>query len=895
MKGYDALAFKGIFRDYQQMVLDQMDSYLDDKKIHIVAAPGSGKTTLGIELIIRLNQPALILSPSITIRNQWGKRIKDGFLDGEEDIEDYLSFSLKTPKLMTSVTYQGLHAAFHHLVDKAETDEELLETPEIIDYTDFNLLQTIKSKKIRTICLDEAHHLRSEWYKSLVAVLNQFEEEFVIIALTATPPYDSNQSEWEKYSSLCGDIDEEIFVPQLVGQNNLCPHQDYIYFNYPTDEEKKLLTDYRKKAKDVASELIHNRLLENWCDLFYHHYLDDSYQLFDNIDDYRTLVHYMEEGDFATPKKLRRVLRGRSRFDLYSMEDIESLFNMIIAREDIFSKEISSFFKKHLQENGLIEFGKAQLNTNSTLKRQLVSSIGKIASIGEIAKFESTKMGHDLQMLVLTDFIKKDLISIIGTSYPIQVIGAVPIFEVIRRNVSKEINVAMLTGSLVIIPKAIEPKLKEEAKRLQLNYTLTPINDTMYNIITFKGTVKDSVHIVTELFEKRYIDILVGTKSLLGEGWDSPCINTLIMASFVGSYMLSNQMRGRAIRVDRYDADKVASIWHLATVEPYQVVTNNFIKKSKIEEQIESEHIVSHDFETLKRRFNTFLGPQYTTGNIESGIERIDFIEPPFSMDRFKQFNETTLLMASDRELVRRQWQIACPNSRIGEIVDISEIPSEVWPQGLLIYDAAEALVFVTVMSQVASQVYKASGSIALLLGISILILILIYKPFKRVIFNLNPRKSIKGYGLSIFNTMKDMKMISSLSAKVQVTKDTHNGFVNAYLDLATRHEKAVFSSALKEMLSVFDNPRYLVIETRSLFGIRRLYYANAFQVPSLLCSNKANAEIFARHLSERKGKFTLVYTHSVEGRNMLLKAKQKSNLFRYQISTVSKRVLKDK
>jgi superfamily II DNA or RNA helicase len=895
MKGYDALVFKGIFRDYQQMILDKMDSYLDDKKIHIVAAPGSGKTTLGIELIKRLNQPALILSPSITIRNQWGKRIKDGFLDGEEDIDDYLSFSLKTPKLMTSVTYQGLHAAFHHLIDKDETDEEILESPEIIDYTDFNLLQTIKSKKIRTICLDEAHHLRSEWYKSLVAVLKEFEEEFVIIALTATPPYDSNQSEWEKYSSLCGDIDEEIFVPQLVGQNNLCPHQDYIYFNYPTDEEKKLLMDYRQKAKDVASDLIHHRLLLNWCDLFYHHFLDDSYQLFDNIDDYRTLVHYMEQEDYIAPKKLKRILRGRSRFDLYSMEDIESLFNMIITREDIFSNEISSLFKKNLQENGLIEFGKAQLNTNSDLKRQLVSSIGKITSIGEIAKFESTKMGHDLQMLVLTDFIKKDLVSIIGTSNPIQVIGAVPIFEVIRRNVSKEINVAMLTGSLVIIPKAIEPNLKEEASKLQLNYILTPINDTLYSVITFKGTIKDSVHIVTELFEKRYIDILVGTKSLLGEGWDSPCINTLIMASFVGSYMLSNQMRGRAIRVDRYDADKVASIWHLATVEPYQVVTNNLKTKSKIEEKIESEHIVSHDFDTLKRRFNTFLGPQYSTGNIESGIERIDFIEPPFSKERFQKFNENTFLMASNRELVRNQWQTACPNCNIGEIEDVSEIPTEVWPQGLLIYDAFETLVFVTVMSQVASQIYKASGSMTLLLGLSILIIILIYKPFKRIIFNINPTKSIKGYALSVFNTMKDLSMISSPLSKVLVSKDRYTELINAYLDQATRHEKAVFSSALKEMLSVFDSPRYLVIETRSLFGIKHLYYANAFAVPSLFSSNKTNAEKFANYLSERKGKFTLVYTHSVEGRNKLLKAKQKSNLFRYQITTVGKRVLKDK
>lgn len=48
-------------------------------KIHIVAAPGSGKTTLGIELIRRMNGKALILAPSITIREQWIARIEEAF------------------------------------------------------------------------------------------------------------------------------------------------------------------------------------------------------------------------------------------------------------------------------------------------------------------------------------------------------------------------------------------------------------------------------------------------------------------------------------------------------------------------------------------------------------------------------------------------------------------------------------------------------------------------------------------------------------------------------------------------------------------------------------------------------------------------------------------------
>ena len=47
--GYEGiLQFRGKWRDYQERVLLHAQQYLKDGKIHIVAAPGSGKTTLGI-------------------------------------------------------------------------------------------------------------------------------------------------------------------------------------------------------------------------------------------------------------------------------------------------------------------------------------------------------------------------------------------------------------------------------------------------------------------------------------------------------------------------------------------------------------------------------------------------------------------------------------------------------------------------------------------------------------------------------------------------------------------------------------------------------------------------------------------------------------------------------
>lgn len=103
--------FDGQWRSYQKRVLDRVDQYLKDNRIHIVAAPGSGKTTLGIELIRRLNAPALILSPSINIRDQWLSRIRETYLPEGCETAGILSNTMKHPALVNAITYQALHSA----------------------------------------------------------------------------------------------------------------------------------------------------------------------------------------------------------------------------------------------------------------------------------------------------------------------------------------------------------------------------------------------------------------------------------------------------------------------------------------------------------------------------------------------------------------------------------------------------------------------------------------------------------------------------------------------------------------------------------------------------------------------------------------------------------------
>ncbi|MHC4925661.1 MAG: DEAD/DEAH box helicase family protein, partial [Planctomycetota bacterium] len=112
------LRFRWPWRPYQGRLLDTVDRHLGDDRLHIVAAPGAGKTTLGLEVFRRLGRPALVLAPTLTIRDQWLLRLGDFLPDGEgleapevgRRVEGWTSTDVLDPSFLTVTTYQALLA-----------------------------------------------------------------------------------------------------------------------------------------------------------------------------------------------------------------------------------------------------------------------------------------------------------------------------------------------------------------------------------------------------------------------------------------------------------------------------------------------------------------------------------------------------------------------------------------------------------------------------------------------------------------------------------------------------------------------------------------------------------------------------------------------------------------
>ena len=223
------LKFKGCWRSYQQRVLNELEYHLSDKKLNVVAAPGAGKTTLGIEVISRLKKPAFILAPTITIKNQWKQRILDNFLPSNFN-SDLISTDIKNIGEITISTYQGLHSLYKNTEEREK------------------FIKQLKDLNVNTLVLDEAHHLRTEWWATLNALYEKLNNrKFKTVSLTGTPPYDVVPAEWKNYNSLCGPVDVEISIPELVKAGDLCFHQDLIYFSNLTDAEQKVVFDFEEK------------------------------------------------------------------------------------------------------------------------------------------------------------------------------------------------------------------------------------------------------------------------------------------------------------------------------------------------------------------------------------------------------------------------------------------------------------------------------------------------------------------------------------------------------------------------------------------------------------------------------------------------------------------------
>lgn len=906
---YDnVLKFHGTWRNYQKRVLDRSAKYMSDGKIHIVAAPGSGKTTLGIELIKRSNQPALILTPSITIREQWIERITTGFLQEGYKPEDYLSQDIKNPKAITAITYQALYSAMRRLKGKltdegaeegrsagetkaeaevmetetAEAAEETLfaQTPvEEVDFSGFDLPATVRKANIQLICLDECHHLRSEWWKALEEFMKETGEK-TIVSLTATPPYDSTNAMWARYIDLCGEIDEEITVPELVKEGSLCPHQDYVYFNYPTREEKEVVEAFKEHAEELTNQLMAD---EEFAKIIAGHpgmqHIEEAGERFLDKPSYLSaLLIFFREKSIPFDSYLVKLL-GAKKLPRMEPKWMEILLQGFLY-DDAEAYFCDSVYREQLENKckraGLIQKRKVCFVVNDKIEKMLISSKGKIESIKQIVKAEYAGMGKELRLLILTDYIKKEYLKTIGNpEKDTEALGVIPFFEMLRRQPNQGLRLGVLCGSVVIIPIEAKEALEQTIEGVgAVTYTeFSGQEEIPYVRVNAVGDSHFLTAAVTGIFTKGWIHVLIGTKSLLGEGWDAPCINSLILASFVGSYMLSNQMRGRAIRVMKGNPDKTSNIWHLVCMKEKKLLLGQGADTENAQAGGREEY--SEDFLLLIRRMEHFLGVHYKEDTIESGIDRLDIMKKPFTKSRIMSMNQEMLSMAGKRERLKKRWQTAL---EIHEKMEVST-EAEVMPKGSFVlvlinaivvtfFNALIAIFFLGLMISQLTLEYR-NNTVTVLFAIAEAVALTLTCFYgARVLALSTPLRRIKEIGKGVLKAMKKKELLTDNRVGIEV-ESMQGVFYGISLKGGSARDKELFARCMYEFFDPIDNQRYLVVNKK-----QRKKIGSYFCIPEAFAKNKEDAAMFASCLKSVLREAEPVYTRTEAGRQLLLEGR---------------------
>jgi len=911
--------FQYPWRDYQQRVLDELEDHLNDGHLHVVAAPGSGKTILGLEVMRQINAPTLILAPTITIRNQWVERISM-FLPVGVPPPDWISKSLKNPDKLTVITYQALHAAFSGEEEEEDIggdEEEGAEKKQSTKKKVLNVSRLLRKHGIKTLILDEAHHLRKEWWKALTRLKEEL-EDVQIVALTATPPYDVDYTEWQKYQELCGPIDTEISVPELVLQGDLCPHQDYVHFSLPQGKEAEKLHQFKA---DIGRFLEQIRLDENFLDIFSAHpWVYDTHNRIEEILDepafFSAIIIFMHAAGMEIPRYALNILGiSRTKIPPLNAKWLETLFTGILySHAEHFKghEDKLEATRKELKRIGAIERKKVIIDNTRQIQKLLASSLGKLESIVDITRAEAENMGDSLRMVVLADYIRKgSMPSQKGGEKPINKIGVVPIFEYLRRSYIKGVKLGVLTGSLIIIPhEAQEALIKVAAEngvdknRIRFH---TLLHDEKFLRVDIAGENRQIiVRLMTEVFSQGAITALIGTQALLGEGWDAPSVNTLILASYVGSYMLSNQMRGRAIRIDPARANKVANIWHLVAldIETIEEKIKFFLTGESKRQQFfdpfdEIKQDLGHDIKTLRRRFRAFEGLSFTTPPIiENGFKRLALSKAKWDKNGIKQTNQQMLERAKARDKLPHLWNEALrgknPKPEMHEKVETNDAPN-----GLAFMDTLKYMVMNALIAGVGWASYvmnirtdNARGFVIIMMIFFVVALFYAAPRLLKALWLLFRNGSIAGsveqVGWCVLETLHHMRIVKTnlRNLNIQTVQDKM-GIVYCRLDGATNVEKRYFMEAMEEALGAIDNPRYLMVR-RSYLG--RFLRVDYHAIPTVIGQNKKYAEYYAKRWKRYVGHSDLVYTRSKEGRLALLKARTSalSSAFRKKTNRIS-------
>ncbi len=561
----------------------------------------------------------------------------------------------------------------------------------------------------------------------------------------------------------------------------------------------------------------------------------------------------------------------------------------------------------------------------SPVDRVLARSEGKALATVEILRAEAAELGDRLRALVLTDYAEAGALAgaELGGVLADGAGGALlALATLLGDEATAALDPVLMTGQRVACGAATAPRLVEWLRAAAPDLAARELAAPDLRVPDLAGTGSEGtgsgdlvpgppglvsiaggpgweprryVPLVTRFFTGGGTRCLVGTRALLGEGWDAPAVNVTVDLTAATTPTSVVQARGRALRKDATWPGKVADNWAVVCV------TGDHPKGAA-------------DYDRFVRKHDRYFALTQA-GDIASGVVHVDPALSPFEPPdpaKLEEVNARMLIRAGERPLVRERWNIGEPyaDEPVATVTVATREPlglaRAITPGAQLAAALANADArpdeddngwFIRVWS--VSLIFAAIGIWGLVAGhpglggellaanplaVGAIRSAILLRRAGRV--TAAPSSgSFEDMAVATADALKRAKVVSRGSSALLI-EPLPDGSYRARLTDVPAAESATFAAALDEVLSPLAQPRYIVprlfiappASIRAALRLARrrhhddgipatvVYHA----VPAVLGVNARLAKIFARAWNEQVSPGELLYTGSAEGAGML-------------------------
>ncbi|MCW2953399.1 MAG: type restriction protein res subunit, partial [Conexibacter sp.] len=706
---FGTLALRGTLRPYQQQALAafEHDRAEGRTSTHIVAPPGSGKTVIGLEIVRRLGRPALVLAPTATIQGQWTEKLglftadpaavlapsgplhvltyqavcQTGDPDGalRDAAQARLIVARAAATAASPDAVRGEVAAFSGAARRRFDRDVAAEIARLrrevargeqLDASLASLvapsarerLDALVRAGVGTLVLDECHHLASMW-GFLVRVLMESLGGVHVIGLTATSPAELRGDEAELYAQLLGPVDFEISTPAVVRERHVAPYQELAFFTTPLATERAWLAERHVRFDELLDRL-HDPAPPGEEELAFGPWVIGRIRYRDSEegaarvpfsalsarhpDLARAGLRYLAGAGLPLPGDAPR---GEGWREPLTLEDwLVLIGDYAVGCLRAQPGEASGRRLQELQL-GLRDLGFALTRQGirrggSDVDRVLMQSTAKSIGAIEVIAAEAESRGDDVRAVVLCDTEHaprrpdgSPLALLGGARGVLRALGEDPRLAPLHPLLVTGESVACLPADRELIATALGATAQTEVGGLVL-LTAPGWDSRTWVAASGRALAAGTTRLI------------VGTRGLLGEGWDAPVLNVLVDLTSVAADVSVRQMRGRTLRLDPGDASKISSNWDVVCVAA------DLARGTA-------------DYERFVRRHAHLRAP-CEDGSIESGVSHVHPELSPFVPPRDEvqsELNAAALRRAADHLGAWSRWRIGEPY--VGEDVPV--------------------------------------------------------------------------------------------------------------------------------------------------------------------------------------------------------------------------------